>query len=149
MRTLKLFGLLIVILAIVYFSAGLLLRNPIFRAHTPFTFYQIIRIHGDTPLFEASTPDWNRLSSEDRKVLLASLESHVVDWNSTDYTESELLDSWGTPCIIEARNMNGVTDFRFTSSGPDKTFRTDDDIITTKLEKVEQSHPANPRDAGG
>ena len=143
MKVLKILLLLIVILAVGYASIGLLLRDPMFRAHTPFTFNQIIWIHDKSPLIETSSPEWIQLTEEHRKLLLSSLDAHTVDWNSTSHTGSDLVDSWGTPCIIETRMADRVTELRFRSAGSDRTFGSDDDITTTKRKRAEQDRGAN------
>jgi hypothetical protein len=137
MSQLKVLGLLIAISVIGYVSIGFLFRDSIYRAHTPFTFHQILWIQARTPLVKASSPDWTPLSVEERKGLLSSLKAHTVDWNSTSPAESDLLDSWGTPCLIEKRFVDDRTELRLTSAGPDKSFGTDDDITNSKQKNVE------------
>jgi hypothetical protein len=137
MSQLKILGLLIAISVIGYVSIGFLLRDSLFRAHTPFTFHQILRIQARAPLIQASSPNWTPLSVEERKGLLSSLKGHTVDWNSTAPAESDLLDSWGTPCLIEMRFVDDMTELRLTSAGPDQSFGTDDDITNSKQKNVE------------
>ncbi len=107
------------------------LRQPAFKAHTAFTFHQILDIHQNTPLIEAASDAWEPLSDEEIKSLLTRLEGHVVDWNSTAETEVYLLDSWGRPCLVERRRSNENTHLKLTSSGPDRRFDTDDDVIAS------------------
>jgi hypothetical protein len=47
-----------------------------------------------------------------------------------DYKNLKLNDGWGNPFKISKKKDKGLTHFYLTSSGPDETFETNDDIVT-------------------
>jgi hypothetical protein len=59
--------------------------------------------------------------------LLALIPRWNIDWNSCEFRDGVILDSWGTPAEV---GVDPAT-IHLRSAGPDRRFNTADDIAAT------------------
>ena len=88
------------------------------RTHTEFLFSQFGQAYADA--LRAGKPP---VASE--ASFRALIPTWTIDWNSCEFRDGVVIDSWGMP--IQIRVDSPVIQLR--SAGPDRQFSTSDDVV--------------------
>jgi len=115
------------VLATLWVVAGIVVGPTVKRVHTEFLFGQ----------FDVEYSNYRPVASE--RAFRDLIPQWNIDWNSCEFRDGEVLDSWDTP--VRIRIDSTVVSLR--SAGPDRLFDTSDDI-TRELGREPASQPTNP-----
>jgi hypothetical protein len=100
-----------------WFAARQLAGPTIRRTHTEFLFTQFDQAYADF-LRARNAPAGSQAA------FYGLVSTWQIDWNSCEFRDGQVVDSWGTPVQTQAEPST----IRLRSAGPDRRFNTPDDI---------------------